>query len=244
MNALRPFFLLAGRPAVFAVGAFSLFFSGITVIGLASGDARVALHFDAVFVAALLFPGLAGWLGGAIIQEFQHTSFAMLLPRVRSRIASGFLTAGLVVAVVVVGLIALRSSTSMNIGALFAVAVGAFCLGGIFIDPLSNWITTLNTIVMLLLIGRSRDMAEFVTAHPLLTSVIALAIGVAGCFRLFARSTFRRKPFVPTAPLPGRFSLERAQERLRKWESNLDFWRARSSLQKALIRIRVGGKSS
>ena len=41
-----------------------------------------------------------------------------------------------------------------------------------------------------------------------------------------------------------RGSLERAQERLRKWESNLYFWRARASLQKAFIRIRVGGKNS
>lgn len=41
-----------------------------------------------------------------------------------------------------------------------------------------------------------------------------------------------------------RESFERAQERLRKWKSNLDFWRARASLQKAFIRIRVGGKSS
>ncbi len=41
-----------------------------------------------------------------------------------------------------------------------------------------------------------------------------------------------------------RGSLGRAQERLRKWESNLDFWRARASLQKAFVRIRVSGKIS
>jgi F-type H+-transporting ATPase subunit epsilon len=40
-----------------------------------------------------------------------------------------------------------------------------------------------------------------------------------------------------------RGSLERAQERIRKWESHLDFWRARSSLQRALTRIQVGRKN-
>jgi F-type H+-transporting ATPase subunit epsilon len=39
-----------------------------------------------------------------------------------------------------------------------------------------------------------------------------------------------------------RRSLERAQERIRKWESHLDFWRARSSMQRALVRIRVSQK--
>lgn len=38
-------------------------------------------------------------------------------------------------------------------------------------------------------------------------------------------------------------SLERARERIRRWESHLDFWRARSSMQRALTRIQVGRKN-
>ncbi len=34
-------------------------------------------------------------------------------------------------------------------------------------------------------------------------------------------------------------SLERARERIRKWDPDLDFWRARASLHRAITRVRI-----
>jgi hypothetical protein len=171
----------------------------------------VRLHVDVTLLAAFAFPLCAGWLAGAVVQEFQHTSFGALLPAVRRRVAAGFLTAGLALSTVVVGSIALRGDGTRNLPLLFVVALGAYCFGGIFRDPLSNWVTTVNVVLALSVIVNSRRMAAFAEGHPWTTVLVASGIG-AGCFlRLFARSTFRRKPFRATAPLPGRYSVEKTQ---------------------------------
>ena len=106
------------------------------------------------------FRSAAGWLAGAVIQEFQHTSFATVLPGVRPRIAAGFLAAGLAVTAIVGCGIALLSSTPQNLPVLFVVGLGAYCLGGVLLDPLSGWITSLNAILVLFVIVRSRDVAR------------------------------------------------------------------------------------
>ena len=217
MNTLRPFFLLLGRASVFWMGAIGLFVVSMVVADIGDPDERLGLFLDAVFVAAFAFPAGAGWLAGAVVQEFQHTSFATHLPGVRFRIATGFAAAGLVVSLVVVGLIGRMSTTPQNLAALLAVGLGAYCLGGVLVDPLSTWISGFNVVVVLLLVARSRDAARIVDKHPWSVVAIALAVGVVCFLRLFARSTFRLKPFRPTSFLPGRFSLEKAR-RIEQWK--------------------------
>ena len=217
MNTLRPFFLLLGRASIFWMSVVWLFAVSMIVAGLTTPDARMGLHFDAVFVAAVAFPACAAWLAGAVIQEFQHTSFAMLLPGVRSRIAAGFLTTGFAVSLVVAASIVRLSSTPQNFAVLFVVGLGAYCLGGAFFDPLSNWITSFNVMVAVLLLAWSREAARIVNDHPWPVAAVALAAGVAYFIRIFARSTFRRKPFRPTSHVPGRFSLEKAA-RIERWK--------------------------
>jgi len=217
MTALRPFFLLLGRASVFWLGVFALFFVSMIVAGVATPDARLGLYLDATLLANLWFPAAAGWLVGLVIQEFQHTSFAHHLPGVRSRFAAGYLTTGLVVTVVVVGLIARVSSTSLSLPLMFVLGLGAYCASGALQDPLSSWITSLNAVLVLLVVVRSRDLARLAGEHPWIAAMVSLGLGAAGFRRLFARSTFRRKPFRLTSPLPGRFSLERGRDYERRW---------------------------
>ena len=217
MNTLRPFFLLLGRASVFWMGAIGLIVVGMVVAGISDPEERLGLILDAAFVAAFAFPAGAGWLAGAVVQEFQHTSFATHLPGVRFRIATGFVATGLVVSLVVVGLIGRMSTTPQNLAALLAVGLGAYCLGGVLVDPLSTWISGFNVVIVLLLVARSRDVARIVDNYPWPVVAIALAVGVVCFLRLFARSTFRLKPFHPTSFLPGRFSLEKAR-RIEQWK--------------------------
>ena len=95
MNALRPFFMLIGRASVIWLGIFALFISSIIVVGLTEEDAFFKPYVDVVFSVVFLFSASAGWLSGAVIQEFQHTTIAMFLPKVRFRLALGFLCGGL-----------------------------------------------------------------------------------------------------------------------------------------------------
>jgi len=212
MIAPRPFFLLIGRASVFWMSALGLFIVSLAALGFAQPDSRLAWYLDGVFVAAFAYPIFAGSLVGSVIQEFQHTSFAAFLPGVRYRIASGFLITALAVNVVVVGAIALSSSTPQNLPLLFVVGVAGFCLGGIFLDPLSVRVTTLNVVVVLFVVVSSREVARIAGDHPWWTVVVAAGIAVVCLLRLFARSTFRRKPFRATSPIPGRFSLEKSQQ--------------------------------
>jgi hypothetical protein len=211
MNAVRPFFLLVGRASVLWLSAIGVLVVAMIVAGVARPDERLGLYIDAVFFAAFAFPAFAGWLAGAIVREFQHTTFAAVLPHARFRIASGFLIAGLAVTVVVVGWIALKSSTPQNLPVLFVIGLGAYCLGGILMDTPSAWITTLNFTLTLLVIVSSRELARTAGDHPWMTAVVCFGIGVLCCSGLFSRSTFRRRPFRATKPFPGRFSLERTR---------------------------------
>jgi len=212
MNALRPFFLLLSRASVFWLSVVGLTAILFTITGLAKPDEKLGFVFDAVFLSAFVIPAGAGWLAGAVVQEFQHTSFAFGLPGVRSRIQTGFLTAGLAVTLVVMSGIALSGATPQRLPALFFVSLGAYCLGGIFFDPLSAWLTGMNGIIVLFVVAASDRAARLSADHPWMTIVIAVAVGAVSVQRLFARSTFRRKPFRLTSPLPGFYSLERVRE--------------------------------
>jgi hypothetical protein len=208
MTALRPFFMLVGRASVFWLGAVTLFTVSMIVAGVLAPESRLGLYVDGLFVAAFAFPASAGWLAGAVIQEFQHTTIANLLPGVRSRIAAGFLTTGLGIALLVVGVIATTGSPRPAFPVLFVIALAGYCLGGVLFDPRSARLTVLHMIVALSAIVVSRDLAGIVTAHPWPSVVIAVAIAAFAIFRLFSRTTFRRKPFLATSPFPGAFSLD------------------------------------
>jgi len=210
MNALRPFFLLVGRASVFWLSVIGVAALSITVAGLTQPDAFPALRFDAVILSAFVFPLAAGFLAGALVQELQHTTFAIALPDVRSRVSSGFLVCGAVVAIVVVGAIAMTGVPPGGLPALYAFALGAFGFGGTLNDPLSRWVSAVNVVVVLSVVVSSVELARIVERHPWPTTVASLAVGAIGVARLFARSTFRRKPFRASKPLPGRFSLEKS----------------------------------
>ena len=62
------------------MGAIAVFGVSMTLKGFAEPELRLAEHFDGIFTALVGFPLVAGWIGGALIQEFQHTTFAMSLP--------------------------------------------------------------------------------------------------------------------------------------------------------------------
>lgn len=211
MNTPQPFFLLAGRASVFWLGAIAVFIVSMMAAGLTRPDERLGIYVDPAFFAVFALPAFAGWLAGAMVREFQHTTFAALLPNVRIRIASGFLISGLAVTVIVATWIALAISSPLNLPVLLGIGLGAYCLGGIIIDTPSAWITTLNVALAVLVIARSRELARISGDHPWMTAVICLGL-VALCHsRLFARSTFRRRPFRTTRPFPGRYSLEKSQ---------------------------------
>lgn len=210
MNAMRPFFLLVGRASVFWLSAIGAAALSITVAGLTRPEAFPALRFDAVVLSAFVFPLAAGLLAGALVQELQHTTFAIALPDVRRRVATGFLLCGAVVALAVVGAIALTGAAPGSLPVLLAFALGAFGLGGILNDPLSRWVTAVNVVVVLAVVAASVELSRVVERHPWATAVTALGVGAIGVARLFARGTFRRKPFRASKPLPGRFSLEKS----------------------------------
>lgn len=212
MTTLRPFFMLAFRASVFWLGLLQLLVVGLVALELTQPDSELSLYIDTVFMAVFALPVAVGAIAGAAVQEFQHTTFATLLPGVRSRVVSGYLAAGIALTVVVVGLIALNSGSPQNLPVLFVVGVAAYCLGGVLIDPLNHWITGLNVVLVLFVIGTSRRVARVAGDHPWMAVVVALAVGAVCVYRLFARSTFRLKPFRPTSPLPGRFALERSQQ--------------------------------
>jgi hypothetical protein len=117
---------------------------------------------------------------------------------------------------VVMTSIAMTSSSPQNLPMLFVVGLGAYCFGGIFLDPLSAWVSSVNVVLALYVIARSQEVARIAHDHPWITVAVFLGIGAASCFRLFARSTFRRKPLRATSLLPGRFSLEKSGEFERK----------------------------
>ena len=104
MTYLQPFFMLMTRAAVFWVGALALLCLTILTMGLAEPDAIIARYIDTVVFAAFAFPATAGWLAGAIVQEFQHCSFAWALPSVGRRLGAGYLATAAGVSLIVSGL--------------------------------------------------------------------------------------------------------------------------------------------
>ena len=216
MTRLLPFLTLVGRASVFWMGLFWGLTLILMTVGMSEADSRAAVYVNGIYFAIIAFPGCAGWLGGIVIQEFQHTTFADFLPGVRSRVRTGFIASGLFVTLFIVTVIGLKGASTHNLAVLFFVGLGSYCLGGVLVDPISGWVSGLNAILALALLARSQDVARFATLHPWWTGAIFLGCGAAAVLRLFARSTFRRKPFLECVSLPGSYSLEKTGERDRR----------------------------
>jgi hypothetical protein len=216
VNALRPFFMLLNRAAVIWVSIIGLATALLILAGMKGSDGSLGIRFDIHFIAAFMIPACAGWLAGAVVQEFQYTTFAMVLPRASQRIAGGFLAAGLVVTLLVMSVIGTPDSTLQNPPLLFIIGLAAYCLGGTFIDQ-SGWNMILNTLVVLMVIVRSVEVATIASGYPWLAAATAVTVIVASTVQRFSRSTSRRKPFLATGHhLPGRFYLERARQYRRR----------------------------
>jgi len=207
MRALRAFFPIMNRWAVFWLGTLGV----LTVLALVAGMSKpdknsIELYGDAIFVAAFLAPGSAGTIVGSIIREFQLTTFAMFLPAVRFRLATGFVVTGLVVTLTVASLIAM-SSSPQNLALLFVIGIGAYFLGGILVDPSSGWVTGFNVILAVGAILSSAFLHRVADENPWLTLAVSTGIAAICVSRLFARSTFRHRSVLATSPLPSSISL-------------------------------------
>ena len=209
MTYLRPFFLLMGRASVFWVGAAVLAGLSILLLGLSQPDEIITPYIDPVFLAAFAFPAVAGWLAGAVIQEFLHSSFAWALPSVRQRIAAGFFATGVAITSLVAGLAAQSPASSLGFVTLAAIGISGYSLSGNFFGLQRPWLGAVNLMLMILLIARSRQLSSLAASYPLPTLAIALALAALGLWSLFSRAAFRRRPFTLTTPFPGSYSLER-----------------------------------
>ena len=210
MIYLQPFFLLMGRAAVFWVGAAVLLALSFLLAGIGQPDEITAPYVDAVFLAALGFPAVAGWLAGEIIQEFLHCSFAWPLPSVLRRLASGFVVSGLTISLVVAALASQSSASSHGFLTLLALGLAGYGLCGNYFSSQKAWLGWVNLLVLILLVTRSRYLSELAADHRLATLAISLGIAIVGSLRLFSRSDFRRRAFRLSKPFPGTYSLERS----------------------------------
>jgi hypothetical protein len=216
MTYLQPFFLLMGRASVFWIGAVAFLSLSFLVAVLGQPDEIFSPYIDAAFLAAVGFPILFGWLGGAVIQEFQHCSCAWPLPRLNRRLGAGFLASGSLVVLVVAGLVSEAQINTQHFAVLLAIGLAAYCLGGTFFDPLRPWMASVTLVVILLAVSRSLYLSELVAAHPAAAIAVALTLGALSLHRLFCRSNLRLRLFHPTSPFPGSYSMRRSAEFERK----------------------------
>jgi hypothetical protein len=200
------------RPAVFWLGLMGVVLLGFLLVALNQPDVPPAPYVNVAFLAAFGFPALAGWLAGMTIQELQHATFTWPLPRVRGRLAAGFLLAGTGVAAFV-GLFAAQATSAQAPAAFYPLlGLAGYCVGSVLIDPLRTWVSPVAFVVVLGVGGGSQRLSDVAAAHPLTGSALLLGVALLTFARLFTRSTFRRKPFRPTSPFPGAYTLEHGVE--------------------------------
>ncbi len=156
MTYLQPFFLLMGRASVFWIGAAVLIGLSFLLVGFGQPDEIITPYVDVVFLAAFGFPAAAGWLAGAIIQEFLHCSFAWPLPSVLRRIAAGFLATGLTISLVVAALASQSPANSLRFITLLAIGLAGYALCGSFFGSQSRWTGLILFLLAGLLVARSR----------------------------------------------------------------------------------------
>lgn len=212
MSYIGPFFLLLGRAAVFWVGLLVFVVIAILLTAFAQPDELPAVYVNVGFLAMFAFPTAVGWLAGAVVQEFQHSTFAWPLPGVRRRLALGFLTTGIAVTLFVATFVSLSESAPDRPLLLFVVGLAGFCVGGVLLDPLRRGLSSFAVVGVLAFIASSSYLAEVGNRHPLEATVVAIAAGTFGFTRLFSRNTFRRKPSALTSPFPGSYALEHSAQ--------------------------------
>jgi hypothetical protein len=210
MTYLQPFFLLMGRASVFWVGAAVLAGLSFVLAAIGQPNEMTTPYVDAVFLASFAFPSAAGWLAGAIIQEFLHCSFAWPLPSVLKRLAAGFVVTGLTISLVVAALASQSPANSLGFGTLLAIGLAGYGLCGNLFGPKTWWLGWIDFLALALMVTRSRALAELAAENPFLTIVISLGLGLFGLIRLFSRSDFRHRAFRLPTPFPGSYSLERS----------------------------------
>ncbi len=228
MRRAAAFLVPAARPAVLVL-IVVLWLSAVLVAAVLQVD-RPLPDVDAVVLAALLLPGVAGWLAGFVVQDLQHTSFAWQLPGLRPRCLGGFVAvAGVWTALNLVLILPHRSGHQPL--ALFAVGIAAFCVAAVLRDPLSRWRTALHVTLGLALLFSTQGLGFAATTRPLLVVAAAAVVATVSLTRLFATATFRHKPFVPTSPLPGAFMYAATQryehEKLARGRATGRGWRGR-----------------
>ena len=210
MTYLQPFFLLIGRASTFWVGAAVLAALCILLAGLAQPEEIITPYVDAVFLAAFAFPAAAGWLGGALIQEFLHCTFAWPLPSVLRRIAAGYLVTGLAISLLVAGLAAQSPTNALGFGTLLALGLAGYCIFGNFFSPRHRVLGSVSFILAILLVARSRYLSSLALDQPLMAIAISLGVAIVGILGLFSRDAFRLRALRLTTPFPGSYSLERS----------------------------------
>lgn len=228
MRRAAAFLVPAARPAALVIGAV-LWLSAVLVVAVLHVDKPLPA-VDAIVLAALLLPGVAGWLAGFVVQDLQHTTFAWQLPDLRRRCLGGFVAFGGVWTSVNLALI-LPHRSGHQPAALFAVGIAAFCLAAVLRDPLSRSRTALHAAVAAAAVFSTRGLGAAAAARPLLVVAGAAVVATASLVRLFATTTFRTKPFVPTSPLPGAFmyatSRRYEREKLARRRATGRSWRGR-----------------
>lgn len=210
MTYLQPFFLLMGRVSVFWVGAAVLIGLTFVLAGVGQPDEITAPYVDPVFLATFAFPAAAGWLAGAIIQEFLHCSIAWALPSVLKRVAAGFVTTGLTLSLAVAALGSQSPASSLGFVTLLTIGLAGYGLGGNLFGPRNRWLGWIDFAVVALVVVRSQYLSDLAIEYPLPAMAISLALALFGISRLFSRSLFRRRAFSLATPFPGSHSLERS----------------------------------
>ena len=217
-DGLRAFFRIAGRPAM--VLWVPLLFGCAAMVLLALRDPRLLPRLvpHAGILALLAYPSVAGFLAGQVIQELQHCTFAWTLPGVRGKTLLGFVAGGAVTTALV--FLAASGSSDVALSGL-AVGFGGYCLGSLWIDPLSRAASLISPALLVVTAVFSEDLAELCAHRPLAVFVLAAAVAGACLWRVFGVATFRRKPFRPTLAVVGALSFGQA----RRYERERLAWR-------------------
>ena len=210
MSDLRAFFMIAGRDAVFWLGAFWIGFVSIVLLGITQPHAWMVGRVDAFILASVAYPALAGWLAGALIQELQSCTFTWTLPEVRRKISWGFFAVGVIVTFLVVGLVALQGSP-YNTLVLGALGLAGYCIGARNYGPESWFGAGVAVLLALAVLLSSTLVGELAMSYPWSTALVAMAVASTFSNGLLRVSTFRKGPFRLTTPLPGAFFLQRSQ---------------------------------
>ncbi len=212
-SSLGSFLHLAARPMVMVFFLFSLLICWVVPSALSEPKLFPALFADLVVVHAFVFPTLMGLIGAQLIQELQHSTFAWTLPGVARRTLAGFLATGVMIALVMVALLA-RSGHSPWV--VFAVAWTGYSLGSLFADPRGGVVGVATIPSAVLVLVFSRVLGDLGESRP--GAFLAGALAVCGLclWRTFARSTFRRKLFLPTKTMATDFSPAAAERYARE----------------------------